>query len=116
MKDVIIERKASPAAKEPSGDLAASPPVVLDPTLQTNNQSENNGEFDNGFQNVPSSMVTSLPGTQGGDGHGTTISDSADSAELRRQQEAATKAQAAFRGYLVRFWVTEYCNLVHFFI
>lgn len=110
MKDVNIERKASLAAKAPSSDFAVNPPVVLDPALQTTNTSGDNMEFENGVENLPSSKVTLLPGTQGGDGHGATILNSADSDELNRQQQAATKAQAAFRGYLVIFCVIKYCT------
>lgn len=127
MKDVTIERKASLAAKAPSSDLAENPSVVFDPTPQTTDKGRDQTEIERGVANLPSSEVTLLSGVQGADGQGTIVLNSADSDELNRQQQAATKVQAAFRGYLVIFYGIEYCNscnklfvknmikLIHFF-
>lgn len=103
MKDVASGRKISSVARAPSSDLVENPPVVLETSLQTTNTNSGLPECEAEVTGVPVSGVTLLSGVQGADGQGTTPTSSADIDELNRQHRAATKAQAAFRGYLVIF-------------
>lgn len=92
------ERKASMAAKAPSGDLALDSLVISDPLPQAIDTS--------GEALSDKSSSVNLPSDAGADGRGTAGFNAENDAELTRQEEAATKAQAAFRGYLARraFW------------
>ncbi|XP_059670308.1 protein IQ-DOMAIN 31-like [Cornus florida] len=81
-KDATIEKKVSVFAKAPSEYLSADPPVISDLPPQTTDRGGENTQFDNG---------TTTMGL-----------NSENNAETARQEKAATKAQAAFRGYLAR--------------
>ncbi|KAL2532120.1 Protein IQ-DOMAIN 31 [Abeliophyllum distichum] len=88
-KNVTIEKKA--AAKTPEEDLSVT------------DRGPNNVEFEKGTTaGVPCENAALLPVDQGVDAQSTLELNSIDTAELRRQEEAAVKAQAAFRGYLAR--------------
>lgn len=98
-KDVTGEKKSS--AKAPLGDLSLDS-TALDPPLQN---------FDSGVDQVGLEKGTSTDfacetaslssATHDIDLH-VKGAISTDDAELKRQEHAATKAQAAFRGYLAR--------------
>ncbi|KAL8124487.1 protein IQ-DOMAIN 31-like [Apium graveolens] len=105
-KDVTSGRKISSVARAPSSDLVENPPSVLETALQTANTNSGLPECETEVTRAPSSEVKLLSGVQGVDGQGTIAIGSADADELNRQHQAATKAQAAFRGYLARraFW------------
>lgn len=104
LKDVTSGRKISSVARAPSSDLVENPPPVSETALQTTNTNSGLPECETEVTRAPSSEVTLLPGVQGTDGQGTMPISSADADELNRQHQAATKTQAAFRGYLVIFW------------
>jgi hypothetical protein len=102
VKKSATNKEATIACKAVPGDLAANPSVISDVALHTSNRIEENSE--KGVTvNLAHDAVVSIPGKQGACTEGTTGLDSADSAEIAKQEQAATKAQAAFRGYLVSF-------------
>lgn len=102
-KDIMIERKTSITAKAPSGDMMVGPPVISDPLPQTTDIRSEHIEIEKGSTaNLPRGTVAILPEIQGADGKANTGSNSANKAELNRLEQAASKAQAAFRGYLAR--------------
>lgn len=83
--------------------MVENPPAVLETALQTTNTNIGLPECEEEVTIAPTSEVTLLSGVQGTDGQATMPISSADADELNRQHQAATKAQAAFRGYLVIF-------------
>jgi hypothetical protein len=86
-----------------SSDLAVNPSVISNVALHTSNRIEENSE--KGLSaNLPHDAVVSFPGKQGAHTKGTMGLDSPGSAEVTRHEQAATKAQAAFRGYLVMLY------------
>ncbi|CAK9186125.1 unnamed protein product [Ilex paraguariensis] len=94
-KDRTVEKKASIASNAASGDLAVDSPEIPDLLCPNTDRSGENIEFEKGTTaNVPCDAAVLLPGKQDAD------------AEVMRQEQAATTAQAAFRGYLARraFW------------
>ncbi|KAK2972398.1 hypothetical protein RJ640_010835 [Escallonia rubra] len=98
-KDITIEKKASVTAKAPpSGGLGAN---HEDLPPQTTDIIAGKTEIDTAASS-PCDPVVLLPGLQGADGQGTTGLSPAKDAELTRKELAATKTQAAFRGYLAR--------------
>ncbi|KAK3030832.1 hypothetical protein RJ639_035761 [Escallonia herrerae] len=98
-KDITIEKKASVTVKAPpSGGLDAN---HEDLPLQTTDIIAGKTELDTAASS-PCDPVVLLPGLQGADGLGTTVLSPAKDAELTRKELAATKTQAAFRGYLAR--------------
>ncbi|KAK3036669.1 hypothetical protein RJ639_030238, partial [Escallonia herrerae] len=98
-KDITIEKKASVTAKAPpSGGLGAN---HEDLPPQTTDIIAGKTELDTAASS-PCDPVVLLPGLQGADGQGTTGFSPAKDAELTRKELAATKTQAAFRGYLAR--------------
>lgn len=105
-KDVTSGRKISSVARAPASDLVENPPAVLETALQTTNTNNGLPECETEVTRAPTSEVTLLSGVQGADSQGTMPISSVDADELNRQHQAATKAQAAFRGYLARraFW------------
>ncbi|XP_017242135.1 protein IQ-DOMAIN 31 [Daucus carota subsp. sativus] len=105
-KDVTSGRKISSVARAPSSDLVENPSAVLETAMQTTNPNGGLPERATEVTRAPTSEVTLLSGVQGADDQGTMPLSSADTDELNRQHQAATKAQAAFRGYLARraFW------------
>ncbi|KAM3761669.1 hypothetical protein ACB098_01G285800 [Castanea mollissima] len=101
LKKSTTNKEATIACKAVSGDLSANPSVVSDVALHTLNRIEENSEI-GVTANLPHDAVVSMPVKQGAHTEGTMGLDSADSAEITRQEQAATKAQAAFKGYLAR--------------
>ncbi|CAI9780662.1 unnamed protein product [Fraxinus pennsylvanica] len=100
-KNVKIEKKA--AAKTPAEDLSANSLASLDLSSQVTDRGPNNVEFEKGtIAGAPCDNADVLTVNQGVGAQSTLDLISIDTAELRRQGEAATKAQAAFRGYLAR--------------
>lgn len=102
MKKSTTNKEATIACKAVSGDLSANPSVVSDVALHTLNRIEEKSEI-GVTANLPHDAVVSMPAKQGAHTEGTMGLDSAGSAEITRQEQAATKAQAAFKGYLVTF-------------
>lgn len=101
LKKTATEKEATISCKAASGDLASNPSVISDVVLHTTNRIEENTE--KGVSaNFTHHAVLSLPGNQGTHTEGTMGLDSPNSAEVTRQEQAATIAQAAFRGYLAR--------------
>lgn len=86
----------------PVEDLSANSLASLDLPNQVTDRGRNNVEFEKGTTaGAPCDGADFLTANQGVDTQSTLDLNSIDTAELRRQEEAATKAQAAFRGYLV---------------
>ena len=102
MKKSTTDKEATIACKAVSGDLSVNPSVVSDVALHTLNRIEEKSEI-GVTANLPHDAVVSMPAKQGAHTEGTMDLDSAGSAEITRQEQAATKAQAAFKGYLVTF-------------
>lgn len=97
------DKEATIACKAVSSDLAANPSVISNVALHTSNRNEENSEKGSSA-NLPHDAVVSLPGKQGAHTEGTMGLDSPGSAEVTAYEQAATKAQAAFRGYLVMLY------------
>ncbi|KAL6994237.1 hypothetical protein U1Q18_012344 [Sarracenia purpurea var. burkii] len=101
-KNATAEKKASFDAKAPSAVLAVDPPVIAELPPHTTYRSGENTDLERGTNANLSCESVLLPGNQGADievGVGLT---SATNIEIIQKEQAATKAQAAFRGYLAR--------------
>lgn len=103
VKKSARDKEATIACKAVSSDLAVNPSVIPNVALHTSNRVEENSEKGSSA-NLPHDAVVSLPGKQGAHTEGTMGLDSPGSAEVIRHEQAATKAQAAFRGYLVMLY------------
>lgn len=79
----------------------SEPYVISNLPPQTTYRSDENTELERGISASLSFDAVSLPANQGADTEGVVVLNSANNAELIRQDQAATKAQAAVRGYLV---------------
>ncbi|GFY83019.1 hypothetical protein Acr_02g0012590 [Actinidia rufa] len=99
-----IEKKKSFDAKAPSGALDVDPPVSADLPPQTTYRSGRNTELGRGTSVNLSSGEILFSGTQGADAEGIVGVGltAANNDEIIQLEQAATKAQAAFRGYLAR--------------
>ncbi|KAL0381067.1 UNVERIFIED_CONTAM: protein IQ-DOMAIN 31 [Sesamum angustifolium] len=98
-KNVTSDKKA--AAKTPAEDLGGNSPVISDP-CQVLNKGPENVELEKGTSGIESSTVASLPLNQDLESHSKFVPVQVSDAEMQRQGQAATKAQAAYRGYLAR--------------
>lgn len=100
VKDASAEKISS--AKAPLGDLSVDSPT-LDPPVQNFDSGDQAG-LEKGTSTDFACETTSLSSaTHDIDPHANGAI-STDDAELKRQEHAATIAQAAFRGYLVLFY------------
>lgn len=87
----------------PGAELAVHPPLISHLAPGVTDRNVGNPELDKG---VPSNLPCDrevLPRNQGTDIQGIAGSDAPNDAERIKQEHAATKAQAAIRGYLVIF-------------
>lgn len=100
MKKSTTDKEANLACKAVSGDMAANPSVISDVVLHTSDRIEENSER-KVISSLSQDVVVLLPEKQAVVIEGTTGLAPADIMEFTRQEQAATKAQAAFRGYLV---------------
>ncbi|KAF5191238.1 Iq-domain [Thalictrum thalictroides] len=91
------EKEALVSAKAPTAGLVGTSPLISQPDPMPNRKIGENSEL----EQSNSESVTAL-GDHGADKQGTTTSDVANVQDRIRQEQAATKAQAAFRGYLAR--------------
>ncbi|KAI3452331.1 hypothetical protein Pfo_008996 [Paulownia fortunei] len=98
-KNVTPDKKTS--VKTPVEDLARNSPVISDPFQLTERGAENL-ELEKGTSGSPCDTIALSPVNQGVDSQNNNVSVPVSDAEMRRQEQAATKAQAAFRGYLAR--------------
>lgn len=87
------------------------PPVTTDLPPQTTHRSVENTELERCTSDNLSCGVAFLPGKQGADTEGDERLISANNREILQQEQAATKAQAAFRGYMVISFGVKNCNL-----
>ncbi|XP_031108330.1 protein IQ-DOMAIN 31-like isoform X1 [Ipomoea triloba] len=100
-KDAATDK--STAKKVPVSDLVEDPPVIPDSSSHNINRGEEKTELDKGTTTgLPGDSVVLSSVAQGVDSQLTLGTVSVDDAELQRQEQAATKAQAVFRGYLAR--------------
>jgi hypothetical protein len=91
------EREVLVPAKASEGSLGLDPPVASHLTPNTIGRNVENKEATNSTHDEGNV----LPGNQEIDAAGSTPQDAPYDPEKIRLEEAATKAQAAFRGYLV---------------
>ncbi|KAK4417684.1 protein IQ-DOMAIN 31 [Sesamum alatum] len=96
-RNVAADQKTSP--KTPVEDQAGKSPVISD-TCQLTERGVETLQVEKGTS--PCDSVGSSPVHQGVDSQSNDAFPPVDDAEMRRQEQAATKAQAAFRGYLAR--------------
>lgn len=95
MKNVTAEKRAD----VPMGDLAVNLLLVSDLPYQVDDRGANNLEYGKGTPaSLPCETAALLPIDRSVDSQGI---DSSDDAEIRKQVQAATKAQVDFRGYMV---------------
>lgn len=100
VKDAATDK--STAKKVPVSDLVEDPPVIPDSSSHNIDRGEEKTELDKGTTTgLPGDSVVLSSVAQGVDSQLTLGTVSVDDAELQRQDKAATKAQAVFRGYLV---------------
>ncbi|PHT57078.1 hypothetical protein CQW23_05564 [Capsicum baccatum] len=97
-KDVTSEKKTS--AKEPLGDLSVNSPT-LDPPVQNLDSGDQAG-LEKGTSTDFACETASLSSAINDVDLHVMAAISTDDAELKIQEHAATKVQAAFRGYLAR--------------
>ncbi|KAI3462948.1 hypothetical protein Pfo_019611 [Paulownia fortunei] len=98
-KNATPDKKA--AAKTPAEDLDGNSPVITDPRQFTDKSAENM-ELEKGTSGTPCGIIASSTVNQGLESQSNFVSVPVSDAEMRRQGQAATKAQAVFRGYLAR--------------
>lgn len=98
-KDVTGEKKSS--TKAPLGDLYVNSPT-LDPPVQNLDSGGDHSGLEKGTSTDFACETASLSSATQDIDQLVKGSISTDDAELKRQEHAATKAQAAFRGYLAR--------------
>lgn len=98
MKNVTPDKKT--AAKTAVEDLARNSSVISDPCQLTERGAENL-ELEKGTSGSPSDTIAIAHVNQGVDSQSNNELVPVSDAEMRRQEQAATKAQAVFRGYLV---------------
>ncbi|KAL3525957.1 hypothetical protein ACH5RR_014329 [Cinchona calisaya] len=100
-KGAKVEKKA--AAELPSGNLDVSPPLISVTSYQSIDRVGDRGDPENV---VPGALqceeAASFPPMLGVDLFDAAGLNPVDNAEREKQEQAATKAQAAFRGYLAR--------------
>lgn len=117
MKNAAIGKRASSDAKAPAGDLVVGPPMPVDlPPQATRTTSGENTRLEKCASGNLSCGMVLLPGKQGAETGGDVRLISADNGEILRLEQAATKAQAAFRGYMVISFGVKECNfslLIH---
>ncbi|KAG8366830.1 hypothetical protein BUALT_Bualt16G0008700 [Buddleja alternifolia] len=97
--NVTTNEKA--AAKTPGEDLVGNSPFISDPSQLADRGAENM-ELEKGTSGNSCGTNALFPVNQGAKSESNYVSVTIDDAEMRRQDQAATKAQAAFRGYLAR--------------
>ncbi|PIN19674.1 hypothetical protein CDL12_07651 [Handroanthus impetiginosus] len=102
-----LSKNATPgkkaAGKTSAEHLAENTPIVSDP-YRPADKGVGNTEFEKATSGVPHDSIVSA--NHSSESESTFVPVPVDDAEMRRRVEAATKAQAAFRGYLARraFW------------
>lgn len=98
MKKFANEKEARIAAKTPEADLCLDPLVASEaPNIIDKNEIL-------GFENREASGGGILSGEQDADIQGCRQLNALNDPERIRLEQAATKSQAAFRGYLVNFY------------
>lgn len=98
MKNFTAEKRTA----APTGDLTVNPLLVSDLPYQATDRGAENPEYDKGTPaNLPCETAALAHIDQSLGLQGIVGPNSSDDAEIRRQEQAATKAQAAFRGYMV---------------
>lgn len=108
MKKAATEREAFIAVKAHAGDLALDPSVVSVPALHTTDQSGGNPVLEGATTDNSPHDVVSSPGNQDVVADEKVELELPNNDEITKLEEAATKAQAAFRGYLVIFSCINY--------
>lgn len=112
VKKAATEREAFIAVKAQSGDLALDPPVVSVPAPHTTDRSVGNSVLERATtDNLPHDVVLLSPGSQDVDTKANVELGLPNNTDIIRLEQAATKAQAAFRGYLVIFSCIKYWKL-----
>ena len=102
MKKVGNEKEDWVAAKAPEANLPLDPPMASDVAVNmvaTNVKVEENRDV----SNLQLERGILLPGNRDSDAQETSQLYAIKDSERTRREEAATKAQAVFRGYLVIF-------------
>ncbi|GLT65469.1 hypothetical protein SLA2020_379010 [Shorea laevis] len=100
---VINEKEVLVTAKGSESDVAVAPPSALRPTPTSADGDERNLEVESReAASISNDGNISLPVSQGTDLQTSTLKEAPCDPEMIRRKEAATRAQAAFRGYLAR--------------
>ena len=111
LKGAKIQKKAAPDL--PEANLDVSPPVISDTSYQSTDGVGDRRDPEKGVPGgLQDQVASSFPPQLGVDLLDSTGLDPADNVERERQEQAATKAQAAFRGYLVIFHCFSCCHIV----
>lgn len=98
------------SSNEPASDLAVDSPLISQPVLCTGARVGGNPDLGNGAApKLPGDEVILTYATQSGDAQRSTNLGSLNESERIRLEQAATTAQAAFRGYLVIFSCFIFC-------
>lgn len=100
MQNATPDRNAT--AKTPAEDLAGNFPVISNPCQFTDKGAENM-ELEKGTSGTSGGSIALSPVDHGLESQSNFVSVPVSVDEMRRQGQAATKAQAVFRGYLVIF-------------
>ncbi|KAF9626586.1 hypothetical protein IFM89_036101 [Coptis chinensis] len=97
------EKEVLVSAKTPTVGLVVSSPMISQPEPVANCTTGNNSDLHQGAAStITHEGVVSVPGDQGEDRKGSIRLNALDGPEKIRQDQAVTKVQAAFRGYLAR--------------
>ena len=108
MQKIANEREVLVAARASETDVAVAPPLSSQLNPYATERDERKLELENKeTANISHDDGISLPMSQGIDSQKSTLQDSLYDPERIKQEQAATMAQAAFRGYLVFF---SYCS------
>lgn len=103
MKNVANEKDVWVASKAPEADLGLDPLVVS----EAPNVIDKNEMLE--LENREASGGRILSGDQDADIQACRQLNTLNDPERTRQEQAATKAQAAFRGFLVNFYCCNWC-------
>lgn len=100
MKNVTPDKKT--AEKTPVDDLPGNSPVISDPS-QLTERGVDTLELEKETFGSPCDAIALSPVNLSVDSQNNNSTVAVSDAEMKKQDDAATKAQAAFRGYLVNF-------------
>ena len=103
MKKAKNEKDVWVTGKEPPSEVAVDHPFISMPVAANANRNEEISALEKGLASSVASGGDSLPTNHPAESQVTIGYESSNALEKFKEEQAAIKAQAAFRGYLVNF-------------